>query len=257
MLDGTGSPPKQEVEWGQEQLGALYGAGGWVKGPARQWGMCSLPGISLAPQEKGWQSPRRLLSAHLAPGGAKGWLGSATGFSPASWGSWMRPGAASLPHARHRFPCSGWATALAWVIPSHGHGAKGSQGQEGAPGAVAHSPCSLPLPGMWGPAPDSTAATGAGQAERARGWGEVGWQWVACLVQRDSHCGCPSAPHTQPAKQDPASPHRQVPGLAAPKGRWGSQAVPPTLPQRDPSCLAPSTPGDLYPLLHPMPLGRG
>lgn len=87
--------------------------------------MCSLPGISLAPQEKRWQSPRRLLSAHLAPGGAKGWLGSAAGFIPAPCGSWVRPGAASLPHARHRSPCPGWATALAWGIPTHGQGESG------------------------------------------------------------------------------------------------------------------------------------
>lgn len=63
---------------------------------------------------------------------------------------------------------------------------------------------------------------------------------MTCLVQRDSNCGCSDTP--QPAVQDPALPHGQAPGLAAPKDRWGSQAVHSTLPQRDPHHLSPWEP---------------
>lgn len=148
-------------------------------------------------------------------------------------------------------PCPGWSPALA--IPNHGHGAKGSQGEKGAPGTMEHSPRSLPRPGTWSPAPHSTGAAGVRQADGEQGWCVVGRQWVACLTQRDSCCGCPRA-----ALQDPAPPRRQAPGLAAPKGRRGSRAMQSTLLRRDPPPrLAPSILGDLCPPKHAAPLGRG
>lgn len=122
------------------------GVGSGRRGQTESGGVCSLPGISFAPWEKGWGSPRSPLCAHPGQGGEKGWLGSAPSFSPAPWGSRVRPGAASYPHARHR-PPPARAGVLPW--PWHGvslimaMGPKRVVGEKGAlgPRSTAHGPC--------------------------------------------------------------------------------------------------------------------
>ena len=109
-------PRAAEVGKGQEQLRARCRAGVWAKGPAAEWGVCSLPGISFAHWKRGWGSHRSPLCAHPAQGGEKGWLGPAPSFSPAPRGSQVRPGAATFPCARHRSTLPGLGSC-----PGPGH----------------------------------------------------------------------------------------------------------------------------------------
>lgn len=197
---------------------------------------------ALCPSSLGWGEELAGISTRLQP--------CPTGQPGETWRCLLPRCQAQTPPTRAGvLPWTWHGASLAMAM-----GSRGVRGEKELPGPW--SPCSLPPPGMWSPAPHSMGATGVRQADREQGWGELGRYWVACLVQRDSCWGCPDTPCARPADQDPALPQGQTPGLAAPKGRQGSQAVPSTLPQKDPP-PAPSIPGDLSPPAHPTRLGRG
>lgn len=176
-----------------------------------------------------------MLCACPAWGGEKGWLGSAPGLSPAPQGSRVRPGAASFPCARHRTPPTR-AGVLPWMWHSASlamaMGSRGVRGEKELPGPW--SPCSLPPPGMWSPAPHSMGATGARQADREQGWGELGRYWMASLVQRDSCWGCPDTPMLGQQTRTLPYHRSKPPGLLPPRADGAARQCHPPCPRRTP-----------------------